>query len=128
MFGSRINSTRVQKQFCFQKFSFKFCFEFELDSTRNVISCLLIYQHAKYGNFWSNIRVVFPIYNSVQFGKFKINCYRVGVTTVCPLSQTGSRHFQIPNPGPHVSHPEQRNLAHTTYSLVRLNASIRRRP
>jgi hypothetical protein len=38
----------------------------------------------------------FPIYNLVQFRKFKISCYRVGVTTVCLLSQTGSHRFQMP--------------------------------
>jgi hypothetical protein len=31
-FGSPINSKEVQKQFWFQDFEFKFCFEFELDS------------------------------------------------------------------------------------------------
>jgi hypothetical protein len=97
-FGPQINLIRGQKQFCFLDFSFKFSFQFELDSTIKVVPYLLISHYAKYGNFWISTRVIFPICNSAQFAKFKINCYRVGVTTVCSLSQTGSRHFQIPTP------------------------------
>jgi hypothetical protein len=104
------------------------CFEFELDSVSKVVYYLLFYRRAKSRKTISNIWVVFLIYNLVQFGKFKINCYRVGVTTVCPLRQSRSGHFQIPTPGPHVSQPEQGNLVCTTYSLVWHDASVRRKP
>jgi hypothetical protein len=72
--------------------------------------------------------VVLPIYNSVQFEKIKINCYRVGVAIVCPLSRTCMRHFQIPTAGPHVSHSELGNLVCAAYHQFRLDAGVRRRP
>jgi hypothetical protein len=85
------------------------CFEFELDSGSKVVYYLLFYRRAKSRKTISNIWVVFLIYNLVQFGKFKINCYRVGVTTVCPLSQTGSRRFQMPTAA-HTSATQSRGL------------------
>jgi hypothetical protein len=68
------------------------------------------------------------MYKLVQFGKFKINCYRVRVATVCSLSQNDSRHFQIPTQSPHIGHPEQGNTTCATCSPVWHDASVHRRP
>jgi hypothetical protein len=54
------------------------------------------------------------MFNLIEFGKFKINWYRVGVATVCTFRQSGSGHFQIQTQGPHVSHPGQGNPACAT--------------
>jgi hypothetical protein len=47
---------------------------------------------------------------------------------MCPLRQPGSRHFQIPTLGQHVSHLGQGNPVRIAYSPVWLDAVIRHQP